>query len=98
MPRLARQAQSGALLTVYGDGTQMRCFCDDTDSLAALLCLLEGRGAVDDEFNVGSSEKVSIEQLPQRIVEAGDEELVPGRPRPLRGGLRGHEPEGPRRR
>ena len=81
LPRLARQAVSGAPLTVYGDGTQSRCFCHVSDVVRALLGLLEHPGAVGGVFNVGSQEEVTIRELAQRIVaRAGSRsriELVP---------------------
>jgi len=69
LPRLARQAVAGEPLTVYGDGTQSRCFCHVSDVVRALLGLLEHPGAVGGVFNVGSKEEVSILELAERIVD-----------------------------
>ncbi|MDA8282607.1 MAG: NAD-dependent epimerase/dehydratase family protein, partial [Actinomycetota bacterium] len=39
IPRLVRQALANEDLTVYGDGTQTRCFCHVTDAVEALIGL-----------------------------------------------------------
>ena len=69
IPRLTRQALAGAPLTVYGDGSQSRCFCHVSDVVAALVGLLERDEAVGEVFNIGSSEEVTILELAQRIIE-----------------------------
>jgi UDP-glucose 4-epimerase len=69
IPRLARQAVAGEPLTVYGDGTQSRCFCHVSDVVAALLGLLDNPDAVGEVFNVGSTEEVTILELARRMVE-----------------------------
>jgi len=70
IPRLVRQALSGEALTVFGDGTQTRCFCHVSDVVDALCRLLDEPAAVGDVFNVGSSEEISIGQLAERVVAA----------------------------
>ena len=69
VPRLARQAVAGDPLTIYGDGTQSRCFCHVSDVVNALLGLLDHPGAVGEVFNVGSQEEISILGLAERILE-----------------------------
>ena len=67
IPRLMKQALRGEPLTVYGDGTQSRCFCDVEDVITALLILLERADAPGRLFNVGSTEEVTILELAERI-------------------------------
>ncbi|HXW82232.1 MAG TPA: NAD-dependent epimerase/dehydratase family protein [Acidimicrobiales bacterium] len=69
IPRLVRQALAGEPLTVFGDGTQTRCFCHVADVVRALVALLDEPAAVGDVFNVGGSEEISIHQLATRIIE-----------------------------
>jgi UDP-glucose 4-epimerase len=69
IPRLIRQALGGTPLTVFGDGTQTRCFAHVADVVDALLWLLDREGAVGETFNVGSSEEVSILELAKMIIE-----------------------------
>lgn len=68
VPRLVRQALGGEPLTVYGSGTQTRCFCHVDDVVGALVGLLEHPGAVGEVFNVGSTEEISISTLAERIL------------------------------
>lgn len=69
VPRLVRQAIAGEPLTVFGDGTQTRCFCHVRDVVRALIALLDDERAEGDVFNVGSTEEISIHQLAMRIIE-----------------------------
>jgi UDP-glucose 4-epimerase len=68
LPRFVAQALAGEPLTVYGDGTQRRCFCDVGDVAAALLTLLAHPGSRGAVFNVGGREEVSIAELARRVV------------------------------
>ncbi len=69
VPRLVQQALAGEDLTVYGDGTQTRCFLHVRDAVAGLLALIENDGAVGRVFNVGNPVSISIAGLAERIVE-----------------------------
>ena len=67
IPRLVAQALLGLPLTVYGEGTQTRCFCHVSDVVAAVLALLDDERAAGEAFNVGSEEEISIMGLAERI-------------------------------
>ena len=69
VPRFVEQALHGRPITVYGDGTQRRCFCHVADVAQALIGLLDSREAEGQVFNVGASKEISIADLAQRIVE-----------------------------
>ncbi|HEX8135971.1 MAG TPA: GDP-mannose 4,6-dehydratase [Pyrinomonadaceae bacterium] len=69
IPTFVEQALSGRPVTVYGDGTQTRCFGYVGDVVGALVKLMEHDGAVGEVFNIGSNEEVSILELAQRIKE-----------------------------
>jgi len=68
VPRLVGQALAGEPLTVYGDGSQRRCFCHVADVVQALAGLLAEERAWGGVFNVGSTSEVSILELARRIV------------------------------
>lgn len=70
IPRLVRQALAGQPLTVFGDGTQTRCFCHVSDVVTALVGLLDSDDAVGEVFNVGAQEEVSMTDLAARIIAA----------------------------
>ena len=68
IPRLVRQALAEEPVTVFGDGTQTRCFCHVKDVVGALVGLLDEPRAIGEMFNVGSSEEISIEDLARLII------------------------------
>jgi len=63
LPNFVRAALAGEPLTVFGDGTQSRCFCHVNDTAGALAQLIEHPQAVGQIFNVGSAEEISIREL-----------------------------------
>lgn len=68
IPRMVHQALTNRPLTVYGDGSQTRCFGHVSDVVEGFLRLLDHPGAVGEMFNVGSEEEVSILQLSERVL------------------------------
>lgn len=81
LPRFVAQALGGRDLTVYGDGSQRRCFCDVRDVVPAIARLAEHPQAVGGIFNLGSEEEISIHELAERVIRrtrsASRIELVP---------------------
>ena len=81
VPSLVEQALAGKPLTVYGDGTQRRCFCHVADVVRALYGLLRSDGVAGSVFNVGSTDEISILDLARRIVQvtgsSSPVELIP---------------------
>lgn len=69
VPRFVRQALQGEPLTVYGDGTQTRCFCHVTDVCGALMKLVDDPNAVGQVFNIGNPHEVSVLDLAKRVIE-----------------------------
>src|SRR4051812_40431267 len=69
LPRFVSQALAGEDLTVYGDGTQSRCFMHVEDTVRALLALLETDEAIGNVYNVGSTEEIGIEELALRVID-----------------------------
>jgi aspartyl-tRNA(Asn)/glutamyl-tRNA(Gln) amidotransferase subunit A len=83
IPNFVRQALAGRPITVFGDGTQTRCFCHVADVANALRELMEHPESAGEVFNVGSDEEVSIRGLAERVkalvvawCEAGDDLLL----------------------
>nr|WP_232300362.1 NAD-dependent epimerase/dehydratase family protein [Desulfonatronovibrio magnus] len=67
IPRFARQAIQNEPITVYGDGTQTRSFCDVRDVIRAIESLAQRPEAVGKLFNVGRSQEISMLDLAKRI-------------------------------
>jgi UDP-glucose 4-epimerase len=68
LPRFVRQALAGEDLTVYGDGTQSRCFAHVADTVRGITLLLDSDDAVGDAFNIGSTTEVTIIDLARRVI------------------------------
>ena len=72
VPRFVASALEGKDLSVYGTGTQSRCFCHVFDTVRALLALAdcpESHGGI---YNIGSQHRISIEELAQVIIKQLD--------------------------
>ncbi len=70
IPRLIQQALAHEPLTVYGDGTQTRCFCAVEDVVEVLLKQLERLDTANGEiFNIGNPIETPIVELAKRIIE-----------------------------
>jgi UDP-glucose 4-epimerase len=72
IPRFVSQAVRGETVTVYGDGSQTRCFCYVGDVVKALLALVEHPEAVGRVFNIGGNDEISIDALAQRVIQLAD--------------------------
>ena len=69
LARFVRQALDGEPLTVYGDGTQSRCFTDVHDVVRALDLLLRCDGAAGGAYNIGTSVSVTVAALAHLVLE-----------------------------
>jgi UDP-glucose 4-epimerase len=72
LPRFVRQAIAGADITVYGDGSQSRCFTHVHDSADALVRLSESRGTIGHAYNIGTAEPIRILDLARLVRERAD--------------------------
>lgn len=70
LPRFVRQALARDELTVYGDGTQARCFTHVADTVEALVGLIDCDAAVGNVYNVGCPREVKIIELAKLVLEA----------------------------
>jgi UDP-glucose 4-epimerase len=68
LPRFVRQALSGQDLTVYGTGTQSRCFTHVLDTVHALVLLLDSEEAAGKVYNVGAPRPVSVIELAGKVI------------------------------
>lgn len=70
LPNFAAQALAGEPITVFGSGTQTRCFGHVHDAIEGLLRLLATPAAVGRVFNIGSDEEVTIYRLAEMVRDA----------------------------
>lgn len=76
IPTFVRQALRGVPITVYGDGTQTRCFSWVGDVVQALVQLIRHPAAIGEIINVGSDEEVrvlDVAHLVKRITRSPSE-------------------------
>jgi UDP-glucose 4-epimerase len=74
IPRFVGQALKNQPITIFGDGTQSRCFCHVSDIVDGVLALSEHPEAFGKVFNLGGDQEVSISDLARQVVElAGSE-------------------------
>jgi UDP-glucose 4-epimerase len=68
VPNFVKQALLSHPITVFGDGSQSRCFTFVSDVVGALMKLADHPGAVGQVFNVGNDrEEVTILDLARRV-------------------------------
>jgi UDP-glucose 4-epimerase len=67
LPRFVKQALSQFPITVFGDGSQSRCFSDVSDVVWALTRVVEKKEAWGQVFNIGGQEEVSMLELANRV-------------------------------
>jgi UDP-glucose 4-epimerase len=81
VPRFVQQAMAGAPMTVFGDGSQTRCFTNVHDVIEALVRIGRTPAAIGRVVNIGQPAEISILDLATRIREvtgsASEIELVP---------------------
>ena len=68
IPRFVEQALLGDAITVYSDGSQVRCFLHVRDAVEYMLELVHLENAEGEIFNVGSDEPITILELAKKIV------------------------------
>jgi UDP-glucose 4-epimerase len=67
VPNFVRQALAGEPITVFGDGTQTRCFTYVGDVVGALMAIVATDAAFGNVYNVGNIEEISIRALAERV-------------------------------
>lgn len=68
IPRFVRSALLGEPIHVFGDGKQTRCFAYVGDVVPALVALMEKRDINGEIFNIGSTQRITIEALAQSVI------------------------------
>jgi UDP-glucose 4-epimerase len=69
LPRFIRQALEGRPITVYGDGTQTRCFSYVGEVVDCILALHWSEDALGLAVNIGSTGEISILDLARKVRE-----------------------------
>jgi len=67
IPNFVVQALTGVDITVFGDGSQTRCFTHVNDAVGALIGIAAHPDANGEVYNVGGSHEITILELAERI-------------------------------
>ena len=70
VPRFVSAALKNEPLTVYGTGSQSRCFCHVYDAVEGLLAVIDSNATLGEVFNIGNDEEITIEDLAHEIIES----------------------------
>lgn len=70
VPTFVKQGLAGKPITVYGDGTQSRCFTHVRDVVLALADLMLHEEAYGQVFNIGNDHECTITELAQKVRDA----------------------------
>jgi UDP-glucose 4-epimerase len=78
IPRFVANAIASKPLEIHGDGRQTRCFCHVQDTIRALYGLMERPETSGQIYNVGSSNRISILDLADKVrsLTASSSQLV----------------------
>jgi UDP-glucose 4-epimerase len=68
VPRFVKSALLGEPLTVYGDGSQSRCFASVFDVVDGIMGLHGSEEALGGVFNVGNDQEVKIIDLAKQVI------------------------------
>lgn len=69
IPRFVQAALKNEPIRVYGSGEQTRCFLDVSDAVRFVRALFDKPDCLGGIFNIGSTERISINALARRIIE-----------------------------
>ena len=69
VPRFVSAALKNEPLTVYGTGSQSRCFCHVYDAVAGVLAVIGTDATLGEVFNIGNDEELTIENLAHEVIE-----------------------------
>lgn len=75
VPRFIDQALSGGPITIYGDGSQTRSFCNVRDTAAALDVLAGTPAAAGEIVNVGNDRELSMSALADLVCERAKQQV-----------------------
>ena len=69
VPRFVAAALKDDPLTVYGTGSQSRCFCHVYDAVAGVLAVIDSNATLGEVFNIGNDEEITIQDLASEVIE-----------------------------
>ena len=68
VPRFVKSAINNEPITIYGDGTQTRCFAHVYDVIDAAIAIAFADNTIGKVINIGNDFEISISELAQKII------------------------------
>lgn len=68
IPTFVGQAIANKPITIYGSGTQTRCFCHVSDVVQALAGIMGHKGTAGEVYNIGGTEEISMTELADTVI------------------------------
>jgi len=68
VPRFVKSAINNEPITIYGDGTQTRCFAHVYDVIDAVIAVAFADNTIGKVINIGNDFEISINELAQKII------------------------------
>ena len=72
VPRFVKSAITNEPITIYGDGTQTRCFAHVYDVIDAVIAIAFADNTIGKVINIGNDFEISINGLAQKIIAETD--------------------------
>jgi len=72
VPRFVKAALTNEPITIYGDGTQTRCFAHVYDVIDAVIAIAFAGNTIGKVINIGNDFEISINGLAQKIITETD--------------------------
>jgi UDP-glucose 4-epimerase len=69
VPRFVKAALANEPITIYGDGSQTRCFAHVYDVVDAVIALAFSENTIGKVINIGNDFEISINELAQKIID-----------------------------
>ena len=77
VPRFVKAALTNEPITIYGDGTQTRCFAHVYDVVDAVIAIAFAQNTIGKVINIGNDFEISINDLAKRIIgETGSQSEI----------------------
>ena len=76
VPRFISAALKNEPLTVFGTGSQSRCFCHVLDAVSGVLAVIDSNATLGEVFNIGNDEEITIEDLAHEVIELTNSKSV----------------------
>jgi UDP-glucose 4-epimerase len=76
VPRFVAAALNNEPITVYGAGSQSRCFCHVYDAVGGILAIIDSNATLGEVFNIGNDQEITIQDLATEVIELTESKSI----------------------